>query len=176
MKMSETTRRLLSQRLKAKWRSGTRRLNPSESRTRQGLTLSDGYASGRLKRPVLSPESLRRMAVKLSRTLKGRVTRKTPISDSEKEKRRAMSIAQRGPGHPCEKPWRLRSPDNQVFIFKNLRHFVRTHQHLFEPEDLIKRSYGARSRACAGIYRLSPRSKNQVDRWKNWTWLDNEAY
>jgi hypothetical protein len=159
-------RKHLSEALKAKWRSGTRKPMPPEALKKIHAKLREGYASGRLKRPVLSPEIRAKIGRKVSRKHKGKILRKTPMSDSEKEILRQRCINQAGPGHPREKWWKIRSPDNQIFIFKNLQYFIRTHSELFLPEDLA-------IHASKGIQSICPRKKINVGSWKGWTWYSH---
>jgi hypothetical protein len=162
----EEYRRRLSESLKAKWRSGTRKQMSKDARDRITATLREGYATGRLKRPKLSKKILARIGRKVSAHHKGKVFRKMPFRDWERKKLRQLAIARRGPGNPREKIWRLRSPDNRVFIFKNLQHFIRTNSDLFLPEDL-------NTRASKGIQSICPRKKICVGSWKGWTWYSH---
>ena len=61
------------------------------------------------------------------------------------------------------KEWRLRSPQNVVYRFKNLLNFVCTHKELFLEEDL-KRN------AASGLSALRPTNNYVHGSWKGWTW------
>ena len=76
----------------------------------------------------------------------------------------------RGSKHCRAKAFHFRSPDNQVFSGTNIRHFVRTHPHLFHPSDVIWRGlFGdEHCRASKGLGGISnPSSK--AGSWKGWT-------
>lgn len=73
--------------------------------------------------------------------------------------------------HFSAKPWRIISPSNVTYQFSNLNHFVRTHKHLFHPDDVAQKTtkkgepYWSASR---GIQALSPRKKKPCGSWKGW--------
>ena len=66
------------------------------------------------------------------------------------------------------KAWRLLSPDNTVYHFRNLALFLRQHTELFDPDDLTPRTIGCR--ASAKLSRLRPDNKNRRKSWKGWEW------
>lgn len=75
------------------------------------------------------------------------------------------------------KNWRLRDPNNRVWQFRNLTHFVRTHEHLFAPEDVrwvIPKNgklTGVWCRATGGLRTLRPSRQSVVcGTWKGWRW------
>ena len=70
------------------------------------------------------------------------------------------------------KKWQVVSPDNQVFIVKNLYQFVRDNPHLFNPLDIVfKRQGGKRGtggeycNATAGLLNVSNKRQSK---WKGW--------
>lgn len=70
------------------------------------------------------------------------------------------------------KKWQVVSPDNQVFIVKNLYQFVRDNPHLFNPLDIVfKRQGGKRGtggeycNATAGLLNVSNKRQRK---WKGW--------
>lgn len=68
--------------------------------------------------------------------------------------------------------WRLRSPENKVYEFRNLRRFIKEHPDLFDPEDVIWYPLpvrGEKCRAFGGITSISHRSKRANGSWKVWT-------
>jgi hypothetical protein len=71
--------------------------------------------------------------------------------------------------HHGARIWRLRSPKNKVYEFRNLQEFIRQNPGLFDPEDVVIRSYG-KSRAASGLGMLSERWANGAGSWKGWTW------
>jgi hypothetical protein len=77
------------------------------------------------------------------------------------------------PEHINARTGALRSPDNFVYPFRNLVHFVRTHEYLFCPDDVMWSASPSRprqltcraSKGLAGLYeKRFPRGS-----WKGWT-------
>lgn len=72
--------------------------------------------------------------------------------------------------------WRLRSPTNELYCFRNLAAFIEHHVSLFSESDLRQRDYGQGpkwpmdTRAYSGLSKLSPRRKQGHSTWKEWTW------
>ncbi|MHC1762890.1 MAG: hypothetical protein AB9869_01100 [Verrucomicrobiia bacterium] len=85
----------------------------------------------------------------------------------------------RGRNNHSAKVWRLRSPKGEVFVFKNLRQFVRENPHMFDPIDTEWRTVpglplGSIERICNAITalsRLNPNRKEVRGVWKGWTWV-----
>ncbi len=68
------------------------------------------------------------------------------------------------------KTWTFKSPENKTYTFTNLMHFVRTHEHLFEPEDVVwrKKASGVEwCRASSGLAGLAAKKKTP-NSWKGW--------
>lgn len=184
--MKQETREKLSRILKEKWASGTRKPNPKESRDRARLTLKTRYASGELVHSPLPEATRKRCAELFSQKYKGRILRKTPLADWEKQKirqigeefRKTDPRAQKGPKNQAARVWRLRSPVNKIYEFKNLKHFIRKHKSLFMPEDVewhakTKRKTDTTCKAHGGLSMLSPRRKQTAGSWKGWTWVSH---
>ena len=70
------------------------------------------------------------------------------------------------------KDWHLRSPGGEEFCFRNLRHFIRNHRHLFSARQLEVRKKNGTTRVEACLYQLSPRRKHRARRSQGWTWID----
>jgi len=173
----------LSISLKRKWSSGTRKPNPKESIQRAGATLKKRYASGELVHKPLSDETKKRIGEINSKKLSGRITRKTPHADWEKERikqeleefKKTDPRAQKGPMNQCSKIWRLVSPSNKVYSFKNLMHFIRENATLFDFDDVQWHKQGKKEttytcKAHGGLSILSPRRKKPHGSWKGWRW------
>jgi hypothetical protein len=72
----------------------------------------------------------------------------------------------KGVGHWKAKKWSVRSPMGVPYEFINLNEFVRTHNHLFEPSDLVwKKSACRASRGLSMLF--SSDGKNCS--WHGWT-------
>jgi hypothetical protein len=78
----------------------------------------------------------------------------------------------KGEKHQKAGVWHLKSPNNVSYSFKNLEHFIRSHAHLFHPDDIVrklKKNGGSFwCRAGMGLNSLSPRCKNPKGSWKGW--------
>ena len=171
-------RRKLSEKLKAKYDSGTRKKNPEGTTEKIMAKIREGRASGRLKPWKLSEETRKKIGVKVSIALAGRATRKTPRSEAERkalsERTKANPLTAAGLENIRVKSWRLRSPRNVVYEFRNLRMFVEQNEHLFAPEDVVwKRKHKGHGVVCSasnGLGMLSIRKKHPIGSWKGWTW------
>jgi hypothetical protein len=77
------------------------------------------------------------------------------------------------------KDWHLRSPHGDVYHFRNLRHFIREHRHLFSPAQLrlqpstVRAGSVADPRTVIGgrLSRLSPRNKHPQTTAQGWSWV-----
>ena len=173
---SPETRAALSAKLKAKYASGTRKPNPEGTREKAAATLREGYASGRLKRPAYTPQLRAQIGKSVSKALTGRVTRKTAPAQWERDQLKARLKSDprlaKGEANSHCRVWRLRSPMNVVYTFRNLRKFIEENSSLFAPDDIIWKPHGTgiRCRASAGIEGMSPRKKRPSGGWKGWTW------
>jgi hypothetical protein len=77
-------------------------------------------------------------------------------------------LTAKGPEHKNAITGILRSPDNVTFRFRNMSHFVRTHPHLFRPEDVEWKRNGRYCRALKGLLNLTEK-KRPNGSWKGWT-------
>jgi hypothetical protein len=182
--MNTETRKKLSESLKKKWASGTRKLQSKESRDRGYATLRRRYETGDLKHRGMSEEGKASAAAILREKHKGKVLRKSPMSEAEKQRlkdvadkfRASDPRAQKGPQNQSARVWKLRSPDNQTYQFRNLTHFIRENEGLFNPKDVtwkLRREIIPSSWTCkayGGLAMLSPRRKHCHETWKGWRW------
>ena len=68
------------------------------------------------------------------------------------------------------KVWTIVSPQRIRYTFRNLTHFVRENPELFDPSDVVWRSYDGNKWCIAlGGLRSLFRNKKQIMRWKGWT-------
>jgi hypothetical protein len=93
-------------------------------------------------------------------------------TSTDLKKKRIKTHQSKGCSHGRAKNWCLKSPDNATYTFKNVGHFVRTHAHLFHPDDTIikyrKGTLMGHCNAINGLLSLSPRQKNPKGTWKGW--------
>ena len=97
---------------------------------------------------------------------------KTPMREKAIETMKSHPSNKAGPEHKRAQRWKLRSPNRaQIFEFSSLEFFIKTHPHLFDPDDLIPSQKGKRSRASVGLGSLSPRLSKTTGSWKGWQWV-----
>ena len=77
--------------------------------------------------------------------------------------------------HIAAKDWTLRGPDGQVFQFRNLKKWVREHEALFDPTDVIWKDMNGKAnqawcRAFQALGRLRPTSSKHIPEWNGWKW------
>lgn len=77
--------------------------------------------------------------------------------------------------HIAAKMWRLRAPDGSLYEFRNLKKFVREHETLFSPDDVIWKEMNGKAnqawcRAFQSLGRLRPTSSKNIPEWCGWTW------
>jgi len=68
--------------------------------------------------------------------------------------------------------WHLRAPGGEEYHFRNLKHFIRQHRHLFSSRQLEERGRNGVTRIERCLASLSPRNKRRVTRSQGWTWID----
>ena len=78
-------------------------------------------------------------------------------------------------GHVAAKDWCLRSPTGEIFTFRNLRHFIRENEGLFDEKDVIWKPQGNSKTitwcvAYQALARLRPGSPRTIEGWEGWTW------
>ena len=77
------------------------------------------------------------------------------------------------------KDWHLRSPEGEVFHFRNLRNFIRNHRHLFSCTQLQVNPFHVRGRLVADprtriearLGRLRPGQPHGQSTAQGWTWV-----
>ncbi len=109
------------------------------------------------------------------------------VAAAYKEKARAtkrqMPQFQKGEAHVRAIIWRLRSPSNRKYEFKNLAEFLRQHSDLFAPDDVRwhRVKTAETCRAYKGLAALRPYLADGAPRrrvegsWKGWRWVASEA-
>ena len=69
------------------------------------------------------------------------------------------------------KEWHLRSPDGVTYHFRNLRHFIRNHKHLFTEHELAITDGKAKTRVESSLYLLSPDCRKPARTAHGWSWV-----
>lgn len=82
----------------------------------------------------------------------------------------ASPLLQPDERHVNAREWRLVAPDGTLYVFRNLRNFVRTHRELFDEDQL--RVSGSRTDpiACLKLGHLRPGAKRPWKSWHGWRW------
>lgn len=167
------TRKKLSESLKAKWASGTRKQNPPETYTKASATHRKAIAEGKRKFRALSSEDAKKMASMVDiekviaanrRTAQARIGAENP-----------PGLSAKGPGHFKAKYWILKSPDNFTVQGKNLNHIIRENPHLFDPKDIVW--HKSSCLAARGLRRLREIKKSTgrpaALSWRGWVLVDS---
>jgi len=83
----------------------------------------------------------------------------------------ASPLLQPDERHVNARDWALIAPDGTEYRFRNLRHFIRTHQDLFTEEELrISGQKNAAPIATFKLYHLRPGAKHPYESWHGWSW------
>lgn len=152
-----------------------------------GSEQAKAFYAENMRRVRLLPgvEEKRISAVRVSEKVKesARATQKLFVGIAWKKHPEKFSD-KAGENHVTAAVFSIRSPAGVHYRFKNLRHFIRCNQSLFEDGDAVWVSYGIRPgqtscKAYAGIHSIKPsdRKKRINGSWKGWTWvtLDDRA-
>lgn len=112
------------------------------------------------------------------KTRKDKGISKTTCIPTKEQQQKAVKAAQASPiAGKSEKNihakwWKLTSPDNQIYVVRNLYHFIRQNTHLFAPADVIwKRKNGKRGTGgeyCNATAGLSNIPAGRAKSWKGW--------
>jgi hypothetical protein len=87
-------------------------------------------------------------------------------------------LTARGPTNKQSREGALRDPNGRIWWYRNLTHFVRTHEELFSPDDVAwvptrRGGLHLRCRAQKGLTNLYGRGKSTAGQWKGWTIADS---
>jgi len=85
--------------------------------------------------------------------------------------RATSPICQPDEKNASAKKWSVRAPNGEVFQFRNLAHFVRTHRGLFADDELRPLANGT-PYAAFGIGLLRPSRARRAESWHGWTWAE----
>lgn len=71
--------------------------------------------------------------------------------------------------------WHLRSPDGVEYHFMNLRHFIRTHSHMFDSQSLeTPTADPGLTRVERCFHQLRPTNRRPTHCSKGWTWAEEK--
>jgi hypothetical protein len=153
-----------------------RKLSPETKEKIRSALLGKKHATARNKGRKHTPETREKMRLaKLGKqySVKGRkhtleAIEKMRLSHLGKE----YIYPYRGTQHHMAFACEFRSPTNVVWYVKNVRHFVRTHPELFDPEDVIMKKQKSSKyyycNAASGLGKLTGRTRPRGS-WKGWT-------
>lgn len=116
-------------------------------------------------------EGMRRSSLVRENLLRLHRERKQQWRDSALKNPKLQATEQ----HIAAKMWKLRAPTGAVYEFRNLKKFVREHESLFSPEDVIWKEMNGKAnqawcRAFQSLGRLRPTSSKHMAEWSGWTW------
>jgi hypothetical protein len=77
-------------------------------------------------------------------------------------------LSAKGPEHHKSVRGLLRSAENKTYRFDNMSEFVRTHEHLFDPDD-VRWNERRHCRALKGLLALVAKGNHTRGSWKGWT-------
>jgi len=133
-------------------------------KSRLGKLNSEVYKDAHRKKAIRvlhSPEAIerRRKAQKTSLICRAQTKKMIEVM-MQSEKCKA------GLKHHAGRKWHIRSPSNVEYHFVNLLEFIRSHSHLFDPNDIPVKAH----RGIQGL-RPSDTRKRVNGSWKGWTWI-----
>lgn len=70
------------------------------------------------------------------------------------------------------KEYSFRAPNGEIFKPIHFRQFIKTHRHLFEPEDFKFYKGSTLPKVAGGLLALAPWKKYRQRSWHGWTWYD----
>ena len=166
--MTPEVRKKLSDALKAKWASGTRKKNPPEAYVKASATHKALYASGARKPPGLTSEQARERQAMYPREKMMEVNRR--VGEMQKGVPNPPGPSSATPDNWAAKYWILKAPTQEILEGKNLNYLVRTNAHLFIAGDLVW--VKGQCRATKGLRGLFDMKKDGSGpknlSWKGW--------
>lgn len=169
--MKDETKKKLSESLKKKWASGTRKPNPQESRRRQAESMKQAYKEGRAKPGIMTSEQAKERVKLRDEELVAEINRKhgkerigTPNPPGKSGK---------GVENIHAKYWVLKAPNQQIIKGTNLSEIIRTHAYLFDPKDIEwkgkSKSTCRAHKGLSGLFRMKKDGSGPfVTQWKGW--------
>lgn len=82
----------------------------------------------------------------------------------------ASPILQPDELHVNAREWRLVAPDGTLYVFRNLRNFIRQHRELFDDDQLLASGGRTDPIACGKLGHLRPGAKRPWKSWRGWRW------
>lgn len=173
--MKPETKEKLSQALKAKWASGTRKPNPPETYVKASASHKRGYAEGRRVAPGLTSEQAKERVSKRSHETMMKVNRR--IGDQKMGTPNPPGPSAKGPDHFKSRYWILKAPTQQIIEGWNLSELVRQNAHLFEPADVVWHGKGKCTcrarRRLGGLFEMKKDGSGpRLLSWKGWVAID----
>ncbi len=171
MKHSEETKRKLSETLKKKWASGTRKANPAGYGKKISKALLATYAAGNVVLPPRDPEQCRINRAKRDHNEVIETNRRLGKQRFNQEMK--SPLCKRGPNNHRAKYWSFTNKAlGKTIAGRNLTQLVRDNPGLFGPNDLNWSRMENRCRATQGLRSLHCMNKRtgkpQASIWKGW--------
>jgi hypothetical protein len=168
--MSEEAKKALSEKLRAKWASGTRKKNPPETYVKSSASMKKLIAErGQWLKPTRE---------ECSRGGKTVTEKQIQVNQRIAKLRRGA----RNPPGPSEagvnnwkaKFWVLRTPNRDLISGVNLAEIIRRHKRLFDPADVTDRNcrQWAAYKGLNSLFHLT-KNGNVREHWKGWTAIED---
>ena len=174
--MDDAQRKKLSEALKAKWASGTRKKNPPETYVKSSATHKKAFADGTRKRPTLTSERAKEIQSMVDKEKLAEINRRIGLDNIGVPMPPGPSA--RGPGHWKAKYFILKAPTGEIIHGWNLAELIRTHRYLIDEEYLEEYTKDGRCKTTIAYKRLHHlfeirKSTGQpyAHSWKGWTAL-----
>lgn len=146
----------LSEALKKKWASGTRKPTPRSAYAKASATNKKAFAEGRRKRPTWTTERARELRAMVDYDEMVAINRR--IGQEKIGSLNPPGPSARGPGHFKAKYFILETPNGDILHGWNLAELIRSNAHLFTEADLMPddkdKALEGRYVACRAYKRL----------------------
>lgn len=146
----------LSEALKKKWASGTRKPTPRSAYVKASATHKKAYAEGRRQRPTWTTERAKELRAMVDYTKMVEINRRIGLDKIGSLCPPGPSA--RGPGHWKAKYFILETPSGEILHGWNLAELIRSNTHLFTEADLMpcdkEKALEGRYVACRAYKRL----------------------
>lgn len=140
----------LSEALKKKWASGTRKPNPRSTYVKASATHKKAFAEGRRKRPEWTTERAKELRAMVDYNKMVEINRR--IGKEKIGLLNPPGPSARGPGHWKAKYFIFEAPNGEIIHGWNLAEIIRSNAHLFTELELLPQGRKNIERSLEGRY------------------------